>query len=106
MSLLQRPWARAWDKDWDEDHVREVPARDIEMCGQRLYGDSAGALYWPSERILVVADLHLDRVGGDTPVVDWRFPRRTNTACLCGADHLHGPGLLAISTLAEDCFEI
>lgn len=44
-----------------QDSVREVPARDIEMCGERLHGDSAGALYWPSERILVVADLHLEK---------------------------------------------
>ena len=41
--------------------ARQVPAGEIEMCGQRLCGDSAGALYWPAERILVVADLHFEK---------------------------------------------
>ncbi len=41
--------------------MQDGPASDIEMCGQRLCGDSAGALYWPAERILVVADLHLEK---------------------------------------------
>jgi len=41
--------------------VDEVPTRDIEICGQCLQGDSAGALYWPAERLLVVADLHLEK---------------------------------------------
>jgi uncharacterized protein len=31
------------------------------MRGQRLCGDSAGALFWPAERVLVVADLHLEK---------------------------------------------
>jgi uncharacterized protein len=53
MSLLQ--------KLWDEDHLREVPARDIELCGERLYGDSSGALFWPSEHLLIIADLHLEK---------------------------------------------
>jgi uncharacterized protein len=52
---------RLWVQDRAQDPVREVPARDIELCGERLYGDSAGALYWPAERILVVADLHLEK---------------------------------------------
>ncbi len=26
-----------------------------------LYADPAGALYWPDERLLVVADLHLEK---------------------------------------------
>lgn len=38
-----------------------VPAGEIEMCGERLCGDSTGALYWPAERLLVVADLHLEK---------------------------------------------
>ena len=41
--------------------MEQVPAGEIEMCGQRLCGDSAGALYWPAERLLVVADLHFEK---------------------------------------------
>ncbi len=41
--------------------MEEVRVGEIEMCGQRLCGDSAGALFWPAERLLVVADLHLEK---------------------------------------------
>lgn len=41
--------------------MQDVPAGEIEMRGQRFYGDSAGALYWPAERVLVVADLHFEK---------------------------------------------
>jgi DNA ligase-associated metallophosphoesterase len=41
--------------------VDEVRLGEIEMCGARLCGDAAGALYWPTERLLVVSDLHLEK---------------------------------------------
>ena len=40
----------------EEDRLGE-----IEMCGERLCGDAAGALYWPAERLLVVSDLHFEK---------------------------------------------
>jgi uncharacterized protein len=33
----------------------------VEMVGVPLVADPAGALYWPDERLLVVADLHLEK---------------------------------------------
>jgi uncharacterized protein len=36
------------------DHV-------LEVAGTTLIADPAGALYWPDERLLVVADLHLEK---------------------------------------------
>jgi uncharacterized protein len=33
----------------------------IAVAGTRLIADPAGALYWPEERILLVADLHLEK---------------------------------------------
>jgi DNA ligase-associated metallophosphoesterase len=41
--------------------VEQVHVGEIEMRGQRFCGDSAGALYWAAERILIVADLHLEK---------------------------------------------
>jgi uncharacterized protein len=41
--------------------VEEVRLGEIEMCGERLCGDAAGALYWPAERLLVVSDLHFEK---------------------------------------------
>ncbi|WP_084507530.1 ligase-associated DNA damage response endonuclease PdeM [Geminicoccus roseus] len=34
---------------------------EIELNGQRLLLDPAGVLFWPAERMLVVADLHLEK---------------------------------------------
>ena len=34
---------------------------DIYIAGVRLVADCAGALYWPEERALIVADLHLEK---------------------------------------------
>lgn len=36
-------------------------AEEIGLAGVRLVLDPAGALYWPEERLLVVADLHLEK---------------------------------------------
>ncbi len=33
----------------------------VTLAGLKLYVDPAGALYWPDERLLVVADLHLEK---------------------------------------------
>jgi uncharacterized protein len=40
--------------DGGKDHV-------VEIAGAALLADPAGALYWPDERLLVVADLHLEK---------------------------------------------
>ena len=36
-------------------------AAEIPLAGEALVADVAGALYWPAERLLVVADLHLEK---------------------------------------------
>jgi DNA ligase-associated metallophosphoesterase len=33
----------------------------IAICGISLLADPAGALYWPEEKLLVIADLHLEK---------------------------------------------
>ena len=33
----------------------------IALAGVTLVADPAGALYWPDEKLLVVADLHLEK---------------------------------------------
>ncbi len=40
------------------DHGAAVP---IALCGATLAADPSGALLWPAERALVVADLHLEK---------------------------------------------
>ena len=33
----------------------------LTLCGKPLVADSSGAMYWPAERTLLVADLHLEK---------------------------------------------
>jgi len=40
-------------------HRRAV--HEIAIAGTALAADPAGALYWPDERLLAVADLHLEK---------------------------------------------
>lgn len=40
------------------DEFREQP---ISVAGKAFIADMSGALYWPSERALIVADLHLEK---------------------------------------------
>jgi hypothetical protein len=40
--------------------ARRTPAR-LFVAGAEFVADSAGALYWPQERMLIVADLHLEK---------------------------------------------
>ncbi len=36
-------------------------SHEIALCGQEFAGDASGALYWPAHRMLVVADMHLEK---------------------------------------------
>ncbi|WP_038360432.1 ligase-associated DNA damage response endonuclease PdeM [Bosea sp. 117] len=38
-----------------------IDADEIGLAGARLLLDAAGALFWPAERMLIVADLHLEK---------------------------------------------
>lgn len=33
----------------------------VIVCGKRLLADMSGALYWPAERALIIADMHLEK---------------------------------------------
>jgi DNA ligase-associated metallophosphoesterase len=39
----------------------DTSAQTLTVCGTPLIGDCSGALYWPAERTLLVADLHLEK---------------------------------------------
>jgi DNA ligase-associated metallophosphoesterase len=43
------------------DHSCAGRGDEIALAGVTLVADPAGALYWPDERLLVVADLHLEK---------------------------------------------
>ncbi len=43
---------------FDLDDFAQQP---IGVCGRTFVADQSGALYWPAERALIVADLHLEK---------------------------------------------
>ena len=40
---------------------KPIAPTEIELCGQRVWVDPAGLLYWPDEELAAVADLHLEK---------------------------------------------
>lgn len=42
-------------------HLTDYATHQLSLCGKALVADASGALYWPGERTLVVADLHLEK---------------------------------------------
>ncbi|HRD77323.1 MAG TPA: ligase-associated DNA damage response endonuclease PdeM [Hyphomicrobiaceae bacterium] len=45
----------------DRGSITDYGSQLIEIGGKILHGDMTGALWWPSERALIVADLHLEK---------------------------------------------
>ena len=41
--------------------ISDATAQPLSICGKQLVADMSGALYWPGERMLIVADLHLEK---------------------------------------------
>src|SRR5262249_53370666 len=57
-----RPATHFWRKQrgiWSRR--RWVRGDTIEVAGAALVADPAGALYWPDQMLLAVADLHLEK---------------------------------------------
>jgi uncharacterized protein len=43
------------------DLIADKTGQQLSLCGKSLIADGAGALYWPAEQALLVADLHLEK---------------------------------------------
>jgi hypothetical protein len=41
-------------------HLADAVSQPVAVCGRQLIADNSGALYWPSQGALLVADLHFD----------------------------------------------
>jgi metallophosphoesterase superfamily enzyme len=65
---------------FDLDEFRSQP---LTICGKMLIADQSGALFWPAQRALIVADLDL---GGDTaaPMPAGMRPQNDVSASLIG----------------------
>jgi uncharacterized protein len=65
----------------DATPARGRAGHEIVIAGTTLIADPAGALYWPDERLLVVADLHLEK-GSSFAVRGVLLPPYDTTATL------------------------
>ena len=45
----------------ERERITDYAAQRLSLCGKAFVADMAGALYWPGERTLIVADLHLEK---------------------------------------------
>ena len=61
---------------------------DSRVAGAALVADCAGALYWPDESLLVVADLHLEK-GSAFAARGVLLPPYDTAATLGAARHAH-----------------
>ena len=41
--------------------AHDFKMQNISLCGKAFVADRSGALYWPSEEALIIADLHLEK---------------------------------------------
>jgi DNA ligase-associated metallophosphoesterase len=65
----------------DATSARGRAGHEIVIAGTTLVADPAGALYWPDERLLAVADLHLEK-GSSFAVRGVLLPPYDTTAAL------------------------
>jgi uncharacterized protein len=65
----------------DATPARARAGHEITIAGATLVADPAGALYWPDERLLAVADLHLEK-GSSFAVRGVLLPPYDTTATL------------------------
>lgn len=87
--------------------LSDYATQPLSICGKQLVADMSGALYWPGERMLVVADLHLEkassraRSGAFLPPYDTRatlerlaeaMDRYDPECVVCLGDSLHDTG--------------
>jgi uncharacterized protein len=45
----------------ERTHLSDYATHHLSFCGKALVADASGALYWPAEQTLIVADLHLEK---------------------------------------------
>src|SRR5262245_52362273 len=45
----------------ERERITDYAAQRLALSGKTFVADMAGALYWPGERTLIVADLHLEK---------------------------------------------
>jgi DNA ligase-associated metallophosphoesterase len=80
----------------DATSARGRAGHEIVIAGTTLVADPAGALYWPDERLLAVADLHLEK-GSSFAARGVLLPPYDTTAALARLAKLierHSPALV------------
>jgi DNA ligase-associated metallophosphoesterase len=61
-------------------HLADAVAQQVAVCGKPLIADNSGALYWPGQRTLLVADLQLGSAPGTANGANGHAPLAQPTA--------------------------
>ncbi len=81
--------------------IDDFSQQAIEVCGLAFVADRSGALYWPAEKALIVADLHLEK--GSSRAEQGRLlpPYDTRATLLKLADAVDRFGAEAVIALGD-----
>src|SRR5262249_10505484 len=78
--------------------VEEFRSQPISICGKALVADQSGALFWPTQRTLIVADLDVDGSRRQSDPTMPRLPGKFRTALIRLAEAIdrYEPGTVAV----------
>lgn len=79
----------------------EFSQQTIEVCGMSFIAHRSGALYWPAEKVLIVADLHLEKGSAGAAHGQFLPPYDTRATLLKLADALDHFGAEAVIALGD-----
>jgi hypothetical protein len=90
----------------DRYGLDDFSRQPIEVCGRKFVADRSGALYWPAERALIVADLHLEK--GSSGAARGRFlpPYDTRATLLKLADAVDRFEAEAVIALGDSLHDV
>lgn len=100
-------------------HLSETGSLAIGLCGKSLVADRSGALYWPGQKALLVADLHLEKgsAGAERGALLPPYDTRETLIRLAEAIERYEPRLVialgdslhdldAVRRIGADCLEM
>ena len=86
--------------------VHDFKVQNISICGKTFLADMSGALYWPAEKALIIADLHLEKgssFAASGQLVPPYDTRETLTRLAQAIDRFGAETVIALGDSFHDC---
>lgn len=90
----------------EEFGLRDFTSQHVTICGKSFLADQSGALYWPAERALIVADLHLEKGTSFIARGDLLPPYDTRETLLKLAHAIDRYDVDTIIALGDSCHDV